>query len=50
MTPSNNPLVRKPWPMKWIIVAILVTIIPYTWITLAFRKPNPAHEQRIQPR
>ena len=44
MTPSNNPLVRKPWPMKWIIVAILVTIIPYTWITLAFRKPNPAHE------
>ncbi|GAB5562082.1 MAG: hypothetical protein SynsKO_37290 [Synoicihabitans sp.] len=30
--------------MKWIIVAILVTIIPYTWITLAFRKPNPAHE------
>ncbi len=44
MSRPNNPLDRKPWPMKWIIVAILITIIPYTWITLAFRKPNPAHE------
>lgn len=30
--------------MKWIVLAILVMIIPYTWITMAFRKPNPAHE------
>jgi hypothetical protein len=42
--PENNPLDRKPWPMKWIILAILVCLIPYTWLTIAFRKPNPAHE------
>lgn len=42
--PENNPLNRKPWPMKWIILAILGCIIPYTWLTIAYRKPNPAHE------
>ncbi len=44
MPTPEDPFNRKPWPMKWIIVTILVTIIPYTWITLAYRKPNPAHE------
>ncbi len=35
---------RKPWPMKWIVVAIIACIIPYTWITLAYRKEGPAYE------
>ena len=30
--------------MKWIVVAIIVCIVPYTWITLAFRKEGPAYE------
>lgn len=30
--------------MKWIVVAILACIIPYTWLTVAYRKPNPAHQ------
>ncbi len=28
----------KPWPMRWIVLAILLAIVPYTWITLHFRK------------
>jgi hypothetical protein len=34
--------VRKPWPMKWIVVAILVFIPVYTYLTLHFRRPGPA--------
>jgi hypothetical protein len=34
--------VRKPWPMKWIVVAILVFIPIYTYLTLHFRRPGPA--------
>ncbi len=30
--------------MKWIVVAILVVIIPYTWITLHYRKPGKPFE------
>ena len=33
---------RKPWPMKWIVVAILVVIVPYTFLTLHYRTPGPA--------
>ncbi|HEY0943637.1 MAG TPA: hypothetical protein VGD81_00155 [Opitutaceae bacterium] len=35
---------RKPWPMKWVVLAIFVCIIPYTWITLRYRKPGPAYQ------
>lgn len=35
---------KKPWPMKWVIVAILLCIIPYTWITLRYRKAGPAYQ------
>jgi hypothetical protein len=34
--------VRKPWPMKWIVAAILVFIPLYTYLTLHFRRPGPA--------
>ena len=30
--------------MKWIVVAIIACIVPYTWITLAYRKEGPAYE------
>jgi len=35
---------KKPWPMRWVILAILLCIIPYTWITLRYRKPGPAFQ------
>jgi hypothetical protein len=35
---------KRPWPMKWIVIAILGCIVPYTWLTLQFRKPNPAYQ------
>ncbi len=30
--------------MKWVLLAILACVIPYTWITVAYRKPNPAYQ------
>ncbi|RRJ95806.1 hypothetical protein Ga0100231_017530 [Opitutaceae bacterium TAV4] len=35
---------REPWPMKWVFLAILLCIVPYTWIALRYRKPAPAAE------
>lgn len=35
---------RKPWPMRWIVATILLFIVPYTYVNLKFRKPNPAFE------
>ena len=35
---------RRPWPMKWIALAIVAFIVPYTWLTLKYRKPGPAYE------
>jgi len=35
---------RKPWPMKWVVLAIVLCIIPYTWLTLRYRKPGPAYQ------
>jgi hypothetical protein len=33
---------RKPWPMKWIVLSILIFIPLYTYLTLHFRRPGPA--------
>jgi hypothetical protein len=30
--------------MKWVVVAILALLIPYTWLTLAYRKPGPSFQ------
>jgi hypothetical protein len=30
--------------MKWIVIAILLLIVPYTFITLRYRKPGPAFQ------
>ena len=35
------PNQRQPWPMKWIILAIILVIVPYTFLTLRYRKPGP---------
>lgn len=34
----------KPWPMKWVVLAILVFIPIYTYLTLHFRRPGPEYE------
>jgi len=31
---------RPPWPMKWVVLAIVVFIIGYTLVNLWFRKPG----------
>ncbi len=33
----------KPWPMKWIIAAIVVFVVGYTVVNLYFRKPGKAY-------
>jgi hypothetical protein len=38
------PKQRQPWPLKWIVVAILLVIVPYTILTLRYRKPGPAFQ------
>jgi hypothetical protein len=40
----SDPLNRKPWPMKWVALAILLMIVPYTVITVKYRKPSPAYQ------
>ena len=35
---------KKPWSLKWIAIIILACIIPYTWITVRYRKPGPAFQ------
>jgi hypothetical protein len=34
---------RKPWSMKWIVLAIILFIPVYTYLTLHFRQPGPAY-------
>src|SRR5688500_16035662 len=41
---SAAPKHRQPWPMKWILVAIVLIIVPYTVLTLRYRKPGPAFQ------
>jgi hypothetical protein len=38
------PNERKLWPMKWIVVAIVAVIVPYTFLTLRYRRPGKAFE------
>jgi hypothetical protein len=35
---------RKPWPMKWIVLAMILFIVPYTYLTLHYRKPGRGYE------
>lgn len=33
-------MARKPWPMRWIVLAVIVFIVPYTYLNLRYRKPT----------
>lgn len=41
---SRSPHERKPWPLKWIVLAIVLFVIAYTYLTLHFRRPGHAYE------
>ena len=32
---------RKPWPMRWIVLLIVLFAVPYTYLNLRYRKPGP---------
>jgi hypothetical protein len=40
----------KPWPMKWIVIAILLFVPLYTYLTLHFRRPGPVYEPYAEAR
>lgn len=33
-------MARKPWPMRWIALAIILFIVPYSYLLLRYRKPT----------
>lgn len=35
---------RKPWSMKWIVIAIILFVGIYSYLTLKYRKPNHSYE------
>ena len=40
--PTRPP--PKPWPLKWVVAAILVFVVGYTFVNLLYRKPGKPHE------
>lgn len=42
--PRKPPPSRKPWPMRWIVISILLFAGFYTWINLRYRKTAPLYE------
>src|SRR5262249_26187854 len=46
----SAPQERQPWPMKWVALAILLVIVPYTFLTLHYRKPGKAYEPYVDMR
>jgi hypothetical protein len=42
--PGAIPPQRKPWPMKWIALAIVIFIAGYTYVRLHFAKRGPGFE------
>lgn len=43
MSAANRHSPPKPWPMKWIVVAIVVFAVGYTAVNFYFRKPGKAY-------
>jgi len=42
--PDKLPTAPEPWPMKWIVFALLPCLAAYTFVTLQYRKPGHAFE------
>ncbi len=43
MSAANRKSTPKPWPMKWVILAIVVFMAGYTVVNLYYRKPGRAY-------
>ncbi|AOS45798.1 hypothetical protein Verru16b_02886 [Lacunisphaera limnophila] len=43
MTAAPGKPAPKPWPMKWIVLAIVVFAVGYTAVNFYFRKPGQAY-------
>lgn len=43
MSAANRRPTPKPWPMKWIVVVIVVFMVGYTAVNFYFRKPGKAY-------
>jgi len=41
---TTPPAAPEPWPMKWIVLALLPCLAAYTFVTLQYRKPGHAFE------
>jgi hypothetical protein len=39
-----NTETRKPWPMRWIIISMILFVLPYTYLTLHYRKPGYSYQ------
>jgi len=35
---------QRPWPLKWVALAVLLILGPYTFLRWHYRKPNPAFQ------
>jgi hypothetical protein len=46
--PARPP--PKPWPMKWIVIAILLFVPIYTYLTLHFRRSGAVYEPYAEAR
>ncbi len=42
MTAARPP--KQPWPMRWVVLAVVLAIPLYTFLTLHFRKAGPAFQ------
>jgi hypothetical protein len=40
----------KPWPMKWIVIAIILFVPIYTYLTWHFRRSGPVYEPYAEAR
>ncbi len=40
----SRPESKRPWPMKWVVLAIIAILLPYTAITLLYRKESRPFE------
>ncbi|SDS62447.1 hypothetical protein [Opitutus sp. GAS368] len=43
MSAADHRPTPKPWPMKWVAVAIVVFVVGYTVVNFYFRKPGRAY-------
>src|SRR5690242_13727934 len=41
---------KKQWPLKWVVLGIVLFIVPYTYLRLHFSRPGRAYEPYAEAR